>query len=183
MKDFGAERYVASLVAIAMVRELAPLMTAILLAGRSGSAFAAEIGTMKVNEEVDALVTMGLNPVRFLIVPRVLALVLLTPLLTVFANLLGLLGGMVVYLMLGFPFVSYFQEVKTIIDGMDLAGGVFKSFVFGILVAGIGCLRGLEAGRNPLAVGESATRAVVSGILLIVLADGILTVVYYTLGI
>jgi phospholipid/cholesterol/gamma-HCH transport system permease protein len=181
--QFGAEIFVANLVALAMLRELGPLMTAILLSGRSGSAFAAELGTMKVREEIDALKTMGLEPVRFLVVPRVIAAVVMTPLLTIFSDLLGLLGGCVVFLSLGFPLITFFHQVQWQVTYVDLLGGLAKSFVFGILVAAIGCLRGLETKIGASAVGESTTRAVVSGIILIVITDGIFSVLYYYLGI
>jgi len=183
MKQFGVEIYVANLVGLAMLRELGPLMTAIVLAGRSGSAFAAEIGTMKVNEEVNALSTMGLEPVRFLVVPRVLAGVAVMPLLAVFANLMGLAGGAVVLLSMGYPLVTYVNQVTGAAHLQDLLTGLFKSFVFGILVAGIGCLRGLQTKTGASAVGLSATSAVVSGIILVVVADGIFSVIFYYLGI
>jgi phospholipid/cholesterol/gamma-HCH transport system permease protein len=183
MRQFGAEIFVANLIGLSMLRELGPLMTAIILAGRSGSAFAAELGTMKVNEEIDALTTMGLDPVRFLVVSRVIAAVLMTPLLTVFANLLGVMGGSVVLLSLGFPLITYFNQLLTAVTYGDLLGGLLKSFVFGILVAGIGCLRGIQTGTGASAVGESTTRAVVSGIIIIVVTDGIFSVVYFYLGI
>jgi len=158
-------------------------MTAIILAGRSGSAFAAELGTMKVNEEIDALTTMGLDPVRFLVVTRVLAAVVMMPLLTLFSNLMGLLGGGVVFLSFDYPIITYVQQVLGAIEMGDLIGGLAKAFVFGILVAGIGCLRGLQTKTGASAVGLSTTRAVVSGIVLIVLADGVFSVVFYYLGI
>lgn len=183
MSQFGAEIYVADLVALSILRELGPLMTAIILAGRSGSAFAAELGTMKVNEEINALTTMGLDPIRFLVVTRVIAAVTMMPLLTLFANLMGLAGGAVVFLSFDFPLVTYVHEVLNAVRFADLAGGLAKAFVFGILVAGIGCLRGLQTKTGASAVGLSTTRAVVSGIVLIVLADGIFSVVYYYLGI
>ena len=183
MRQFGAEIYVADLVSLSMLRELGPLMTAIILAGRSGSAFAAELGTMKVNEEINALTTMGLDPVRFLVVTRVLAAVVMMPLLTLFSNLMGLIGGAVVFCSFDFPLVTYYQQVLGAINLGDLLGGLAKAFVFGILVAGIGCLRGLQTKTGASAVGLSATRAVVSGIVLIVLADGVFSVVYYYLGI
>ena len=183
MKQFGAEIYVGDLVALSMLRELGPLMTAIILAGRSGSAFAAEIGTMKVNEEINALTTMGLDPVRFLVVTRVLAAVAMMPLLTLFSDLMGLAGGAVVFLSFDFPLVTYVKEVLGAVGLGDLVGGLAKAFVFGILVAGIGCLRGLQTRTGASAVGLSTTRAVVSGIVLIVLADGVFSVVYYYLGI
>lgn len=183
MRQFGAEIFVADLIALSMLRELGPLMTAIILAGRTGSAFAAELGTMKVNEELDALMTMGLDPVRFLVVTRVIATVLMTPLLTIFANLLGLMGGAVVLLSLGFPLITFINQVVAAATFVDLLGGLVKAFVFGILVAGIGCLRGLQTKTGARAVGESTTRAVVTGITFIIITDGIFSIAYFYLGI
>ena len=182
MRLFGATIFVANLIGLSMVRELGPLMTAIVLAGRSGSAFAAEIGTMKVNEEINALTTMGLEPVRFLVVPRVLAAVAMTPLLTIFADLVGVIGGSIVLVSMGFPLVTYYNQVLSAISYGDFIGGLVKSFVFGVLIAGIGCLRGLQTGTGASAVGDSTTRAVVSGIISIVVTDGVFAVVYYYLG-
>jgi phospholipid/cholesterol/gamma-HCH transport system permease protein len=183
MKMFGAEIYVANLIGLAMVRELGPLMTAIVLAGRSASAFAAEIGTMKINEEIDALSTMGLEPVRFLILPRVIASTLMTPLLTVFAILVGILGGAVVILSMGHPFVAYYNQVAGFVSWGDFVGGIIKCFVFGVLIAATGCIRGYQARQGPSAVGEAATRAVVSSIILIAVFDGIFSILYYVLGV
>ena len=183
MRQFGADIYVANLIGLSMLRELGPLLTAIILAGRSGSAFAAELGTMKVSEELDALTTMGLEPVGFLVVPRVIAAVAMTPLLAIFAGLLGLIGGAVVMLSLGFPLVTYVIQVKSAVTVGDMIGGLGKSFVFGIVVAAIGCLRGLQTKSGASAVGESTTRAVVSGLVLITIVDGIFAVVFYYLGI
>lgn len=183
LRQFGAELFIANLIGLSMLRELGPLMTAIILAGRSGSAFAAELGTMKVREEIDALRTMGLDPVRFLIVTRVVAAVCMTPLLTVFADLIGLMGGSVVMLSLGFPLVTYLHQVQYAVTYGSLVGGLVKAFVFGILIAGIGCLRGLQTKTGATAVGESTTSAVVSGIILIAITDGIFSVVYYYLGV
>jgi len=183
MRQFGADIYVANLIGLSMLRELGPLLTAIILAGRSGSAFAAELGTMKVGEELDALTTMGLEPVGFLVVPRVIAAVAMTPLLAVFAGFLGLIGGAVVMLSLGFPLVTYVIQVKAAVTIGDMVGGLGKSFVFGIVVAAIGCLRGLQTRSGASAVGESTTSAVVSGLVLITLVDGIFAVVFYYLGI
>jgi phospholipid/cholesterol/gamma-HCH transport system permease protein len=181
--QFGAQIFVANLIGLAILRELGPLMTAIVLAGRSGSAFAAELGTMKVREELDALKTMGLEPVPFLVVPRVIAAVLMTPLLTIFADLVGLVGGVVVLLSLGFPLITFWNQLQLAVGYGDLLGGLAKSFVFGVLVAAIGCLRGLQTQTGASAVGEATTRAVVSGIILIVIADGVFSVIYYYLGI
>jgi phospholipid/cholesterol/gamma-HCH transport system permease protein len=186
LREFGVEIYVANLVGKSMVRELGPLMTTILLAGRTGSAFAAELGSMKINEELDALSTMGLDPLRFLVVPRVLGAVLVTPLLTVFAILCGIIGGAVVLVSFGYPLVAYVNQLLSGVGGINLTdflGGMVKATVFGILVAAIGCLRGLQTESGASAVGISATRAVVSGIVLIVLADGAFAVLYYLLNV
>jgi phospholipid/cholesterol/gamma-HCH transport system permease protein len=183
LRRFGADIFVANLVGLAMLRELGPLMTAIILAGRSGSAFAAELGTMKVREEIDALKTMGLDPVRFLVVTRVIAAVVMTPLLTVFADLLGLIGGALVMRSFGIPLITFYRQVQYQVTYGSFVGGLVKSFVFGILVAAIGCLRGLQTTTGASAVGESTTRAVVSGIVLIVITDGIFSVVFYYLNV
>ncbi len=182
LQRFGADIYVANLLTISMVRELGPLVTAILLAGRSGSAFAAEIGTMKVNEEVDALKTMGLDPVHFLAVPRVLAAMVMTPVLTIFFNLFALSGGAVVVTQFGYPLITYLLRVESSLRLGDLCGGLFKAVVFSILVAGIGCLRGLNTGQGASSVGTSTTSAVVSGLVLIAVSDGVLAVVFYIVG-
>lgn len=183
MKQFGAEVFVADLVVISLFRELGPLITAFILASRSGSAFAAEIGTMKVNEEIDALTTMGLDPVRFLVLPRIVAGVVVLPLLTLFNCLFGLLGCAVVMLSLGYPMVTFVERIQTASGLGDLMGGLAKTLAFGLLIAGIGCLRGLQTRTGASAVGDSATRAVVSGIVAIVIADGVFAVLYYFLGI
>ena len=183
MKKFGAEIFVADLIGLSMLRELGPLMTAILLAGRSGAAFAAEIGTMRVNQEIDALTTMGLDPVRFLVTTRIIAALLMTPLLTIFSVLVGLLGGAFTMLSFSIPFVTFVNEVEGIVDFSDFMAGFVKSFVFAILIAGIGCLRGLQTSAGASAVGDAATRAVVSGIVLIVVVDGVFAFMYFLLDI
>lgn len=183
MKRFGAEIYMADLLAISMLRELGPLMGAILLAARSGSAFAAEIGTMKVNEEVDALTTMGLEPVRFLIVPRMLAGLAMMPVVAMLTNFFGMLGGLVVWLGIGYPTVTFVKRAASAATMVDLFGGLSKAIVFGVIVAAVGCLRGLETGKGAGAVGESTTSSVVTCIVLIGIADGIFAVVFYVLGI
>jgi phospholipid/cholesterol/gamma-HCH transport system permease protein len=182
MRQFGADIYVANLIGVSMLREMGALITAIILAGRSGSAFAAELGTMNVREEIDALKTMGLEPVRFLVLPRVLAAVTMTPLLTVFANLAGLIGGAVVMSILGFPLVTYVNQVLSAVTVGDFLGGLFKALCFGIVVSAIGCLRGLEATRGASGIGQATTRAVVSGIVLIAILDGVFAVLFYALG-
>lgn len=181
LKQFGVDIFVVNLVALALLRELGPIMTAVVLAGRSGSAFAAEIGTMKVNEEIDALKTMGLDPVRFLVVPRVLAGFIVTPVLTVYSNALGVAGGFLVMMAQGFPFAALWNQLVSAVGVNDVMSGMIKSFVFGILVAGVGCLRGLQTGTGATAVGESTTRAVVSGIFLIVLVDAVFAGIFYVL--
>jgi len=183
MRRFGAEIFVADLVGLSLFRVMGPFLTAVILTARSGSAFAAEIGTMKVNEEIDALTTMGLEPVRFLVVSRVLAGVIVMPLLVVFCNLFGLIGGALVMLSLGFPVVTYVNEVLSAVELSDFVGGLVKAAVFGLIVAGVGCLRGLQTGAGSRAVGDSATRAVVSAIVLIIMAEGLFAVVFYVLGI
>jgi phospholipid/cholesterol/gamma-HCH transport system permease protein len=183
MRQFGAEIFVADLVGLSILRELGPLMTAILLAGRSGAAFAAEIGTMKVNEELNALTTMGLDPVRFLVVTRILAALLMMPLLVIFADLIGILGGALTMVSFNIPISAFLHEVDSLVDVKDLLAGLAKAPVFAILIAGIGCLRGLQTQTGASAVGISATRAVVSGIILLVVVDGIYAFVYYLLDI
>ena len=183
MRKFGAQIYVADLVILVIFRELGPLITAVILAARSGSAFAAEIGTMKVNEEIDALTTMGLDPVRFLVIPKTIAAILVTPLLTMFNNLFGLIGCGLVMISIGFTPVIFLNQIQQAANLTDLFSGLIKTFVFGALIAGIGCLRGLQTKTGASAVGDSATRAVVTSIIAIVVVDGIFAVIYYFLGI
>jgi len=183
MRKFGAEVYVADLVVIVLFRELGPLLTAFLLTSRSASAFAAEVGTMKVNEEIDALATMGLDPVQFLVMPRLVAVLCVIPLLTVFNQLLGLVGCGLVMATWNVPFTIYMERIRHAATLTDFFGGLVKTFVFGALVAGVGCLRGLQTRTGPTAVGDSTTRAVVSGMIAIIAVDGVFAVVYYFLGI
>ena len=183
MKRFGAEIFVADLIGLSMVRELGPLMTAILLAGRTGAAFAAEIGTMHVNQEVDALTTMGLDPVRFLVTPRILATLLMTTLLTLFAMLVGMAGGALTMQSFAIPLVTFLKEVDSAVTPTDFMAGFVKSFVFAVVIAGVGCLRGLQTAAGASAVGDAATRAVVSGIILLVVVDGVFAVAYYLMNI
>lgn len=183
MAAFGAELFIVDIVAVSMLRELGPIMTAIVIAGRTGSAFAAEIGAMKVKEEIDALTTMGLDPVRFLVLPRVVAAVFVTPLLTIFANLAGLVGGAIVMLALGYSLAAFVNQAVAAVTWIDLLGGLAKSFVFGVLIASIGCYRGLRTRTGATAVGEATTSAVVSAIVLLAVADGVFSVIYYYLGI
>ena len=182
MMRFGAQVFVADLVAVTLFRELGALITALVLASRSGSAFAAEIGTMKINEELDAMKTMGIDPLAFLVLPRVLAAVFVTPILTVFNIILGIVGAWLVMLSLGFSTLTFVNQVRGAVTLTDVAGGFVKTFIFGCLVAGIGCLRGLQTTSGATAVGEAATRAVVSSIIAVVLADGIFAIVFYYMG-
>jgi phospholipid/cholesterol/gamma-HCH transport system permease protein len=179
LRQFGADIYVANLVALSITRELGPLMTAIIAAGRSGAAFAAEIGTMKVSEEVDALAAMGLDRTRFLVTPKVLALLIMLPCLTLYADLVGILGGLFVAIFqLDIPSVVYFRQVKWYMTMWDVNQGLVKALVFAFLIAGIGCLRGFEARQGAESVGRSTTSAIVSGIFAIICADAVFTVLF-----
>ena len=179
LATLGAQIYIANTIGLVMVRELGPIMTAVVLAGRSGSAFAAELGTMKVNEELDALETMGLDPVRFLVVQRVLAGTLLTPLLTAYAMAVGVLGGATVMIAIGFHPALIWHQLVSALRVPDVVVGLSKGLLFGGAVATIGCQRGMETGEGPSAVGVSTTRAVVAGILSVVLIDALFAVLTY----
>ncbi len=181
LAQFGAQIFIANMIGLLMIRELGPLMTAIMLAGRSGSAFAAELGTMKVNEELNALETMGLDPIKFLVVQRIMAGILLAPLLTLYSMLMGVIGGVLVMLSLGFPIALIYNQLISSVVISDVAVGTAKGLVFGIIVAAIGCLRGLQTLKGPKAVGDSTTRAVVSSILLIIVADAVFTGLLFVL--
>jgi len=177
LRQFGASIYVADLVAIGTVREMGCLMTGIIMSGRTGAAFAAQVGTMKVNEEIDAFKTFGISPMEFLVLPRILALLLMMPLLCVFADAIALLGGFVVSVsMLDMTAIEYFNRSVEAITLSSFLLGVFKGGFFGILVALAGCLRGIQCGNNAAAVGQAATSAVVTGITWIIAADGIFAV-------
>jgi phospholipid/cholesterol/gamma-HCH transport system permease protein len=178
LRSFGAQVYVADLVAIAATREMGCLMTGIIMAGRTGAAFAAQLGTMRVNEEIDALVTMGIPPMDFLVLPRMLALILMMPVLTVYSDFLAILGGGVVGVtMLGLGFVEYVDRTLHALTLTNVFLGIVKGSVFGVLVALAGCLRGIQSGRSAAAVGLAATSAVVTAIVLIVVAEGLFAVV------
>lgn len=180
LKQFGANVYVASLVGIAMVRELGPIMTAILVAGRSGSAFAAEIGTMEVNEEVDALTVMGFDPTAFLAVPKVLASLTVLPILTVFSDLFAIAGGLVVGVTgLDLTVYTYVQQTMKTMTIFDIASGLVKSMAFAMLIAGIGCQRGFQVRGGAQAVGTATTSAVVSALFLIIVADSAFAIVLH----
>jgi phospholipid/cholesterol/gamma-HCH transport system permease protein len=177
---FGAQIYVANLVAMAMALEMGAMMTAIIMAGRTGAAFAARLGTMTVNEEIDALTTLGLSPMEFLVVPRMLALVLMMPLLTLYADLMGMLGGgLIGVAVLGIAPVEYFQQTRAALTLGACAQGLIKGGVYGLLVALAGCLRGMQCGRSAAAVGQATTSAVVTSIVCIISASAILTVIFF----
>jgi phospholipid/cholesterol/gamma-HCH transport system permease protein len=181
---FGAQIYVASLVGIAMVRVMGAIMTGIIMAGRTGAAFAAELGTMQVNEEIDALHTLGISPMEFLVLPRMLALALMMPLLCLYSDLMGILGGLVVGVtMLDLNPVVYFNQTRAAVSLNHFWVGLFHSVVFGVLVALAGCLRGMQCGRSASAVGDAATSAVVTGIVSIIVATAIITVICNVIGI
>ncbi|UCD34189.1 MAG: ABC transporter permease [Nitrospiraceae bacterium] len=184
LRMFGAQIYVADLVGIAMVRVMGAIMTGIIMAGRTGAAFAAQLGTMQVNEEIDALKTMGISPMEFLVLPRMLALMLMMPLLCLYADLMGILGGLIVGVsMLDLNFMEYFMETKRAVGLNNLWIGLFQSMVFGVLVALSGCLRGIQCGRSASAVGKATTSAVVTGIVSIIVATAIITLMCEVLGI
>jgi phospholipid/cholesterol/gamma-HCH transport system permease protein len=172
LRMFGANLYVASLVSIALVKELGPIMTAILFAGRSGSAFSAEIGTMRVNEEIDALSTMGFEPVKFLVVPKVIASVLVVPILTLYADVLGILGGLFVGVAgMDLTVQSYLQQTRESLEVFDVVSSLFKAMCFAAMIAGISCHHGFQAKGGAGAVGSATTSAVVSSIFLIIITD------------
>jgi phospholipid/cholesterol/gamma-HCH transport system permease protein len=173
LQKFGAQIFLADMIGLASLRDTGPVVTAVLVAGRSGSGFAAELGAMKVNQELDALTTMGLHPIRFLVIQRVLAALLLMPLLTLYAMLMGILGGMFVMRTFGFPPLMIYHQMLNRVGLGDLAVGLTKSAIFGLLIGAMACLRGLQTGRGPSAVGASATRSVIACIILIILADSI----------
>ncbi len=180
--QFGMPAMTGIVIGVSMVRELGPLITAIILSGRSGSAFAAELGTMTVTSEIDALRALDLEPVRFLVVPRILAVALVTPLLSIIGTIAGLLGGYLVLWGKDISFLFFYEQLKHSVHPHDFVQGVFKMFVFSLLVGAAGCLAGLQTAAGPGAVGLSATRAVVAGIVLVILADGLMGAIFYAIG-
>ena len=183
LRQFGADIYVADLVGLSVVREMGPMMAAIILAGRTGAAFAATLGNMRANEEVDALETLGIPPVQFLVLPRLVALVCMMPPLALYADCVGIVGGMVVAAgVLDIPPSAYWIETQSIVDLSDVNSGLVKSVAFGLLIGLAGCLRGLQAERSAAGVGRAATSAVVTAILLIIVADALFAVLFNFLG-
>jgi phospholipid/cholesterol/gamma-HCH transport system permease protein len=183
LRQFGADIYVADLVGLSVVREMGPMMAAIVLAGRTGAAFAATLGNMQANEEIDALETLGVSPVDFLVMPRITALFFMMPLLALYSNCLGIVGGLVVTAStLDIPANLYWNETKSIIDLSDLSTGLIKAATFGLLIGLSACLRGLQAERSAIGAGQAATSAVVTSTLLIIVSDSIFAVIFNILG-
>ncbi|MBI5791342.1 MAG: ABC transporter permease [Rhodocyclales bacterium] len=184
LKLVGAQIFIADLVAIGMVREVGALMTGIIIAGRTGAAFAAQLGTMQVNEEIDAYKTLGISAIDFLVLPRMLALMLMVPLLTLYSGFIGMLAGLLVSVTIfDIGVFEYYTETLRALEFKQFAVGLSKGTVYGAMIAFAGCLRGMQCGRSAEAVGHAATSAVVTAILLITIAASIMTVVYYQLGI
>ncbi|MFW5722197.1 MAG: ABC transporter permease [Desulfohalobiaceae bacterium] len=184
LEMFGAQIYVANLVGLGMAREMGAMMTAIVMAGRTGAAFAAQLGTMTANEEIDALRTLGISPIEFLVLPRVLALTVMMPLLCLYSVFMGILGGLVVAVgMLDITSAEYMTQTRSALTLTHFGVGLIKSVVYGVLVAFAGCLRGMQSGRSALSVGTSTTSAVVTAIVLVIVASALLTFIYNLLGI
>ncbi len=183
LKMFGAEIFVANLVGLGMAREMGAMMTAIIMAGRTGAAFSAQLGSMHVNDEIDALRTMGISPMEALVLPRMLALTLMMPLLCIYANFIGIIGGAIVAITsLDISLIQYFEQSRNNLGLIDFIAGLIKSVVFGVIVATSGCLRGMQCGKSSTDVGNTTTSAVVTGIVYIVVSDAILTMIYSIIG-
>jgi phospholipid/cholesterol/gamma-HCH transport system permease protein len=183
LRQFGADIYVADLVGLSVVREMGPMMAAIVLAGRTGAAYAATLGNMQANEEIDALETLGVSPVDFLVMPRITALFLMMPLLALYSNCLGIIGGLVIsHAILDIPASLYWIETKSIIDLSDMSTGLIKACTFGLIIGLAACLRGLQAERSATGAGQAATAAVVTSTLLIIVSDSIYAVIFNILG-
>ena len=184
LEQFGADIFVANLVAVAMVREMGGMMTAIIMSGRTGAAFAAQLGTMQVNDEIAAFRTIGIPPIEFIVLPRMLALIFAVPLLTIYANVIGMLGGsLVVVALTEVSLLQYYVQTVQSVGLIDWASGLVKATVYGIIIAISGCLRGMQSKKSAAAVGEAATSAVVMSIVLIIIAEAVLTIIYQILGI
>jgi phospholipid/cholesterol/gamma-HCH transport system permease protein len=184
LRQFGGDIFIADLIGLATVREVGAVMTAVVLSGRTGAAFAATLGNMKMNEEIDALESLGISSVQFLVLPRLLALAIMTPLLTLYANALGCLGGMAVaYGLLDISPQGYWVEMQTMVTASDLSAGVIKATAFGVIIGIAGCLRGMQAERSAAGVGRAATSAVVTAILMMIVADAVFAVLFNVLKI
>jgi phospholipid/cholesterol/gamma-HCH transport system permease protein len=178
LKQFGAEVYVANLVTIGVLREMGVLMTAVVMAGRTGAAYAAQLGTMQTNEEIDAITTLGISPVEFLVLPRLLALLVTMPLLTLYADLLGIVGGGIVAGGMGITPLQYISQTEHALALNHLAVGLIKSVVFALLIAVAGCRAGINSGRSSAAVGQAATEAVVTAIVYLIVADAGINILF-----
>jgi len=183
LQQFGAEIYVADLVVIGMLREMGVLMTAVVMAGRTGAAYAAQLGTMQTNEEIDAITTMGISPIEFLVMPRMLALIVIMPLLTIYADLLGIIGGGIVAGGMGISPVQYINQGELALSATHIMVGLLKALVFAILIAIAGCRAGINSGRSSAAVGEAATEAVVTAIVYLIVADAAINILFQQLGV
>lgn len=183
LRQLGAQVYVADLVSLGMVREMGALMTAVIMAGRTGAAYAAQLGTMQVNEEIDALKVMGISSMEFLVLPRLLALVFIMPLLCIYADIIGMAGGALIASSMDVSFTQYVLQAQSAVDWLDISTGLIKSLFFGMLIAIAGCQAGLNCGRNSTAVGMAATNAVVKAIVYLVVADAAFNILYDKLGI
>ena len=183
LKQFGAEVYVANLVVIGMLREMGVLMTAVVMAGRTGAAYAAQLGTMQTNEEIDAITTMGISPIEFLVLPRMLALIIIMPLLTIYADILGILGGGIVAGGLGVSPIQYMVQGETALSFLDVAVGLLKALVFAVLIAVAGCRACINSGRSSAAVGQAATNAVVTALIYLIVADAAINIIFQQLSI
>ena len=183
LRQFGAQIYVANLVALGMTREMGALMTAVVMSGRTGAAYAAQLGTMQTNDEIDAITTLGISPVEFLVLPRMLALIFIMPLLTLYSMVLGIVGGAFVAMGMGISMDQYITQLQDAVDFYDITTGLIKALVFGLLIATAGCQAGLQSGRSSAAVGVATTRAVVAAIVYLIVADTGLNIIYEKLGI
>jgi phospholipid/cholesterol/gamma-HCH transport system permease protein len=180
LEKFNAKIYVADLVSLAMVREMGALMVGIVMAGRTGAAFAAELGSMKLNEEIDSLKTFGISPMQFLVLPRTMALLIMTPLLTLYADVVGILGGLAVGTqVMDFSVLHYFEQTQTALKGMwEVYSGLVKSLAFGLIIGLVGCFKGLRSGNDSASLGRAVTSAVVTSITLIVVCDALFEIVF-----
>jgi phospholipid/cholesterol/gamma-HCH transport system permease protein len=184
LRLYGGDIYIADLIGLSMIREMGAVMTGVVMAGRTGASYAATLGNMKANEEIDALETLGISAVQFLVLPRILALGVMMPFLVLYANALGIIGGMAVaFGLLSIPPTAFWVEMLTIIDMSDIVSGMIKAVTFGLIIGLSGCLRGLQAERSAAGVGRAATSAVVTALLLMIVADAVYAVLFDALGI
>ncbi|HVU38021.1 MAG TPA: ABC transporter permease [Opitutales bacterium] len=181
LRPYGGLIFIANLVGLAMVREMGVMMTGVIMSGRTGASFAAQLGTMKVSEEISALRALGLSPIEYLVLPRMIALFVMFPLLTIYANFIGMFGGAMVAMTMGLSYAQFTHQLTGAVDLTNFSVGLIKSFFFGLIVAATGCLRGMQCGNSSAAVGIATTRAVVTGITCLVVADAVFAVIFNTL--